>query len=122
MRQNNNEIKTRLGRLAWKSVDTVIELNEQKRMENDLEYANAVNRLQNCKCNFDDVVLFNSRDISSPPNPNGVNMGTLENIDAVAIVSTNILRSGINTKKAEIISKIKIVLNLLCVLHMIPHL
>jgi len=32
-------------------------------------------------------------------------MGTPENIDAVAIVSTNILRSGINTKKAEIISK-----------------
>src|SRR5882724_9380204 len=58
MRQDNNEIKKRLGRLAWKSVDTVIELNEQKRMENDLEYANAVNRLQNCKCNFDDEIYL----------------------------------------------------------------
>ena len=78
MRQNNNEIKTRLGRLAWKSVDTMIELNEQKQMENDLEYANVVNRLWNCKCNFDNVDLFNSRVITSPPNPNGVNMGLLK--------------------------------------------
>ena len=30
VRENNNEIKKRLGRLAWKSIDTVIELNEQK--------------------------------------------------------------------------------------------
>ena len=32
-------------------------------------------------------------------------MGTPENLDAVAIVSTNILRSGINIQQAEIISK-----------------
>ena len=74
-------------------------------MENDIEYANAVYRLQSHKCYFDNVDLFNSRVITSPSNPNGVNMGSPENIDAVAIVSTNILRSGINTKKAEIISK-----------------
>jgi len=38
MRQNNNEIKKRFGRLALKSVDTMIELklNEQKWMENGL--------------------------------------------------------------------------------------
>jgi len=29
MRENNNKIKKRLGRLAWKSVDTMIELNEK---------------------------------------------------------------------------------------------
>jgi len=32
-------------------------------------------------------------------------MGTPDNIDVVAVVSTNLLRSGINIKKAEIISK-----------------
>jgi len=40
IRQNNNEIKKRLGRLAWK---TIIELNEQNCMEKDPEYASAVN-------------------------------------------------------------------------------
>src|SRR5882724_4580418 len=50
MRQDNNEIKKRLGRLAWKSIDTIIELNEQKHMESDSEYAGAVNRPRNRKC------------------------------------------------------------------------
>jgi hypothetical protein len=36
------ELLKRLGRLAWKSVTEVIHLEEQQRMKNDLEYANAV--------------------------------------------------------------------------------
>jgi len=101
MKQDNNEIKKRLGILAWKSIDTVIELNEQKQMENDIEYGSAVNQLHNRKCNFSDVDLFNSRVIKTPANPNGVDMGNPENIEAVAIVSTHVLRSGINMKKSR---------------------
>ncbi len=105
MRQNNTEIKKRLGRLAWKSIDTVIELNEQKQMENDIEYAAAVNCLRLCQCTIDDVELFNSRLIKGTINPHGIDMGLSENLEAIAIVSTNLLRYGINMRKAEMISK-----------------
>lgn len=58
--QNDRQILKRLGCLAWKTVDTVITLTEQKHMEGDMEYANAVNRLWTRTCNYDDVDLFNS--------------------------------------------------------------
>ena len=57
--QNVSDIKKRLGRLAWKSVDTVISLNEQQRMKRDPEYAAAVGRLWIRECNLGDVELFN---------------------------------------------------------------
>ena len=105
MKQSDAEIKKRLGHLAWKSIDTVIELNEQRCMENDPEYAAAVNRLCFHQCTIDDVDLFNSRLIKGTTNPQGVDMGLSENLEAIAIVSTNLLRCGINMKKADIISK-----------------
>lgn len=37
------ELLQRLGRLAWKSVNTIISLTVQKRMEGDPEYVEAVN-------------------------------------------------------------------------------
>ena len=53
---------------------------------------------------FDDVDLFSLRTIKNATNPNGIDMGTSENLEAV-VVYTNILRMAINMKKAEIISK-----------------
>jgi len=43
--QSNAEILRRLGRLAWRTVNSVIELTEQQRMKEDPEYGEAVNRL-----------------------------------------------------------------------------
>ncbi|KAL1685482.1 hypothetical protein GGG16DRAFT_21656, partial [Schizophyllum commune] len=59
--QTNSETTKRLGRLAWKTVNTVITLKEQKRMANDPTYGDAVNRLRTRECTLDDVDLFNSR-------------------------------------------------------------
>ena len=39
------QARERHGQIAWKQVDTVIELTEQKRMERDKEFADAVLRL-----------------------------------------------------------------------------
>jgi len=88
-----------------KSIDTVIELNEQKHMETDHEYANAVNRLHICKCIFDDMGLFNSRIIKNSTNPKGVDMGIAEHLEAVSIVSTNAMRTAIDMKKADVITR-----------------
>lgn len=40
--QRSADIEKQLGRLAWKSVDTIVSLSEQQRMKNDPEYASAV--------------------------------------------------------------------------------
>jgi len=63
---------------------------------------------------FDDVDLFSLRTIKNATNPNGIDMGTSENLEAV-FVYTNILRMAINMKKAEIISKINLTQKLLYV-------
>ncbi|KAJ3892226.1 hypothetical protein GG344DRAFT_45775, partial [Lentinula edodes] len=60
-RQSEEELMRRLGRMAWKSINTVVELHEQKRMEGDPEYAAAVCRLRMRECTKADVDLFNSR-------------------------------------------------------------
>lgn len=46
MKQDNNELLKCLGCLAWKSIDTVVELMEQQRMKFDTEYSKAVQRLR----------------------------------------------------------------------------
>ncbi|KAF6746379.1 hypothetical protein DFP72DRAFT_754896, partial [Ephemerocybe angulata] len=61
LRSSPTEIQKRLGRMTWKTVDTVVDLYEQKRMANDPDYAAAVLRLRTRTCTFDDVALFNSR-------------------------------------------------------------
>jgi len=58
--QTDDEIKKRLGRLAWKTVDTIVSLNEQERMKMDPEYGDVIRRLRVRQCTQDDVELFNS--------------------------------------------------------------
>ena len=99
--QSNDEIQRRLGRMAWKTIDTVVELTEQQRMKDDQEYANAVQRLRTRQCHFEDVELFNSRMMKSVNCPDGVDMGLAENQDAAMIVNTNHLREVLNVEKAR---------------------
>lgn len=97
--QTTSELMKRLGRLAWKSVDTVVELNEQQRMKEDYEYGQAVQCLRIRRCIVEDVDMFNSRVIKTSGKA-GIDMGINENINAAAIVSTNHLREVLNAKKA----------------------
>ncbi|KAF5362237.1 hypothetical protein D9756_001995 [Leucocoprinus leucothites] len=99
--QSNDELMKCLGWLAWKSVNTVIELIEQQRMKDDIEYAAAVQYLHVRSCTDLDVEIFNSRIIKSDQNPSGVDMGISDNIDAVAIVNTNCLHEVLNIRKAQ---------------------
>lgn len=59
------ELGKRFSQLAWKSFDKVVMLHEQKHMEGEPEYAEAVLRLRECKCLPRDVELFNCRVIKS---------------------------------------------------------
>lgn len=99
--QTNDEIQKRLGRLAWKSINAVINFTEQNRMKDDVEYGDAVARLRKRKCTDADVELFNTRIIKNFVNPNGIDMGLDINYDACAIVVTNSLREALNEKKTE---------------------
>ena len=99
--QSNDEIQKRLGRMAWKTVDTVVELTEQQRMKDDPDYAGAVQRLRIRQCHFEDVEFFNTRMMKSATCPNGVDMGIAENRDAAMIVNTNHLREILNVEKAR---------------------
>ncbi|KAF5342709.1 hypothetical protein D9758_015874 [Tetrapyrgos nigripes] len=63
--ESQAKIERRIGRMAWKRFDTVINLTEQKRMSSDPEYGAAVLRLRNRECTQDDIDLFNSRRIKS---------------------------------------------------------
>jgi hypothetical protein len=106
---SNTQLAKRLGRLAWKSVDTVITFTEQKRMEQDPEYATAVTHLRRHQCTLDDVDLFNTRVIKSATHENGVDMGIEfdDNFNATAIVRTNLLRELMNIRKAQTNASIK---------------
>ncbi|KAH7904307.1 hypothetical protein BJ138DRAFT_974232, partial [Hygrophoropsis aurantiaca] len=98
---SNLEIKKRLGRLAWKTINIVVSLEEQQRMKDDTGYAEAVRRLRVRKCNLEDLDLFNSRLIKSASYPQGIDMKMSENQQACAIISTNLLRETINIRKAK---------------------
>ena len=102
-KHTSRDISRRLGRLAWKSVDTVIELTEQQRMKNDPEFACAVNRQRVRQCIPPDEDLFNSRTIKSPSNPDGIDLSTRKE-DIIALVHTNEIREALNHKKALSIS------------------
>ncbi|KAJ3554886.1 hypothetical protein NP233_g12332 [Leucocoprinus birnbaumii] len=99
--QSNEELQKRLGCLAWKSVNVVVELTEQQRMKGDPEYAAAVQRLRTRACMQEDVDLFNTRIIKTNDNVDGVDMGITENFQATAIVNTNWLQQILNLKKAQ---------------------
>jgi len=100
-KQTEAEFKKRFGRMAWKTVDTVVELTEQHRMKRDPGYADAVLRLRSRNCTFEDVDLFNSRVIRSATHPNGIDMSTSDNQGAAIIVKTNIMRQILNVSKAR---------------------
>jgi hypothetical protein len=63
--QNDAEIQKRLERMAWKRVNTVVNLSEQQHMKDDPEYGEVVMRLCSRTCTHEDVDLFNSRVIKS---------------------------------------------------------
>ena len=98
--QSNEEIAKRLGRMAWKSVNSVITLTEQERMKGDPEYAVTVQHLRIRECTMEDAELFNTRVIKSATNQNGIDMSTADNFSAAAIVRTNLLHETLNLKKA----------------------
>jgi hypothetical protein len=95
------EIPKCLGCLAWKSINAVVNLTEQMRMKKDPEYATAVSHLHTRECTLEDVDLFNTRVIKSANNKTGINMSTVDNFEATAIVRTNLLRVTMNICKAE---------------------
>ena len=99
--QSNEEIGKRLGRMAWKTVNSVVSLTEQERMKGDPEYGAAVQRLRIRECTFEDVELFNSRVIKSATKEDGVDMGEPCHFAAAAIVRTNLLRETLNLRKAQ---------------------
>jgi len=102
--QTNAEILRRLGRLAWRTINTVIDLTEQQRMKGDPEYGEAVNRLRRRDCTDEDVDLFNSRLVRSASNPGGIDMSCAVNVNATAIVMTNETREMLNLHKAVAVS------------------
>ncbi|PPQ75766.1 hypothetical protein CVT24_002642 [Panaeolus cyanescens] len=98
---SEDDFKKRFGRLAWKTVNAVIEMKEQHRMKGDPEYAEIVLRLRTRESTLSDVEFFNTRVIRSGDNPTGIDMGTERNLKSTAIVKTNTLREVLNLHKAE---------------------
>ena len=98
--QRSSDIEKRLGRLAWKSVNTVISLSEQQRMKEDPEFAAAVGRLRVRECNLGDVELFNERVVKSVRNPHGLDMSGARQ-EATMLVGTNFVRELLNNSKAK---------------------
>jgi hypothetical protein len=78
-----------------------VNFTEQKRMQGDPAYGEAIARLRTCQCNMEDVELFNSCVIKSFDHPNGINLSSCSNIDAACIVPTNLLRQTLNEHKAR---------------------
>jgi hypothetical protein len=99
--KGQQDIMNRLGRLAWKSINAVVELTEQMRMKSDPEYGECVARLRLRECTEEDVSLFNSRILRSPRNPAGVRLSPSESNEATAIVADNRTRQHLNKLKAE---------------------
>jgi hypothetical protein len=99
--QTDDEIQKCLGRLAWKTINTVVSLDEQQCMKSDMAYGVAVSYLRERCCMPEDVEMFNDRVIKSATNLDGVDMGTEDNIEASAIVATNALYEALNDAKAS---------------------
>ena len=98
--QSGSDIEKQLGRLAWKSINTVISLDEQQRMKGDPEFAAAVGRLRIRECNLGDVELFNERVVKSARHPHGLDMSG-EHQKATMLVGTNFIRELLNNSKAK---------------------
>jgi hypothetical protein len=99
--QTEQEILKRLGRLAWKTVNTVVTLSEQQRMRTDPEFGGTTQCLRTWECTYEDVDLFNSRVIRSDLHPDGIDLSLAGNSTATAIVATNVVREQLNLAKAR---------------------
>lgn len=92
----------RLGRLAYKSFEDVIEFKQQERMKKDPEFGHAVRRLRVRECVPEDVRLFNSclvKDGSA--GSDGVDISGPEWADAPVITASNEARRDINMLRAR---------------------
>ncbi|KAK0479742.1 hypothetical protein IW261DRAFT_1301648, partial [Armillaria novae-zelandiae] len=58
---DDHNLMKRLGRMVWNTLTDAVCLEEQKRMESDPQYAEAVERLRRRQCTTEDVELFNER-------------------------------------------------------------
>lgn len=92
------------GRIAWKQVDTVVELHQQKRMEVDKNFAKAVQNLRLRSCDEDDLALFNSCVIKGPENPHGVDLCSPEWANVTVLVDKNVTRRTLNEDKARVLT------------------
>jgi hypothetical protein len=99
------EVSARLGCMAWKQMNAVVNLTEQQRMKTDPEYGQAVMRLRKRECTLADVELFNSRVIKSDMRPAGVDVLKNNGTDACVLVSDNWRRQALNNAKAHANSK-----------------
>jgi hypothetical protein len=102
LKDNTDAVNQRLGRLCWKSLNAVIELNKQERMKDDEAYGTSVSRLRLRTCTEDDMRLFNSRVIRTPLCPNGIDMEEIKAQDATVLVAQNLVRIAINSVKARV--------------------
>lgn len=98
--QTEQEILKRLGRLAWKTVNTVVTLTDQQRMKSDPPFGDAMQRLHVRECTYEDINLFNSRLVCSMSNRDGMDLSLRENMNTAAIVATNAVRELLNMTKA----------------------
>jgi hypothetical protein len=96
-----SEVQQHLGRITWKRLETVVTLDEQKRMAGDPVYTESRLRLRTCTCTLSDVALFNSRVIKSLDDPDGINMSNGAYPTAAAIVNTNHVQEELNVQKAQ---------------------
>ena len=99
--KGTREAMSRLGRMAWKQVTTVVQLHQQMRMAGDPEFGEAVLRLRTKTCVPSDVTLFNSRVVKSDERPNGINLSKDGFESAAAIVVSNLTRSALNSDKVQ---------------------
>jgi ATP-dependent exoDNAse (exonuclease V) alpha subunit len=99
--ESNESLKAKLGRITWQSINAVIELSEQKRMESDPEYASAVLRLRTRQCTFEDACLFNSRVLYSDNQDWGITMDSRHTDISTVILTTNAERELLSAQKAN---------------------
>lgn len=99
--QTDDEIQKWLGHLSWKKINTMVSLDEQQHMKGDVAYEAAVARLRTHQCMYEDVEMFNSQVIKSANNPDGVDMGSVDNVNAAAIMATNTVQGIFNVEKAH---------------------
>ncbi|KAE8251867.1 hypothetical protein A4X13_0g3812 [Tilletia indica] len=95
----NSEYQTKdaLGRLSWLHVDTVVEFEEQKRMQ-DPEMAAALSRLRRRACVDDDVTLFNGNVLVTTPGNLPIDLQTRPGV--IVLANTNQTVRALNHRKA----------------------